>query len=92
MRYTVLWREMALQQLAAIWMAATDREAVNRAVDAIDAELADDPDRKGEDYFGDRYILTPVMWTLYRVYPDDRTVHVLQVGRPGVDLPHETAP
>jgi hypothetical protein len=89
MRYAVVWRDTALQQLAAIWMAAPDREAVNRAVDEIDAELSDDPDQKGEDYFGDRYVLGPVMWALYHVYPDDRTVHVLQVGRPGADLPHD---
>jgi hypothetical protein len=70
-------------------MESTDREAVNRAVDEVDAELADDPDQKGDDYFGDRYILNAVMWALYHVYPDDRMVHVLQVGRPGIDLPHE---
>jgi hypothetical protein len=89
MRYTVIWRDTALQQLANIWMAATDRAAVNHAVDDVDAELSDDPDQKGEDYFGDRYIINAVMWALYHVYPDDRTVHVLQVGRPGADLPHD---
>jgi hypothetical protein len=92
MRYTVIWRDTALQQLATIWMAATDRAAVNRAVDDVDAELTNDPDQKGEDYFGDRYILNAVMWALYHVYPDDRVVHVLQVGRPGVDLPHDDTP
>jgi hypothetical protein len=91
MRYTVVWRETALQQLAHIWTEATDRAAVNRAVDAVDAELTDDPDQKGEDYFGDRYVLNPVMWALYRVSQDDLTVQVLQVGRPGIDLPHEHA-
>jgi hypothetical protein len=58
----------------------------------VDAELADDPDQKGEDYFGDRYVLNPVMWALYRIYPDDLMVHVLQVGRPGIDRPHENLP
>ena len=38
MRYTVAWRETALQQLAQVWMESTDREAVNQTVDAIDAE------------------------------------------------------
>ena len=89
MRYTVIWRDTALQQLATIWMASTDRAAVNRAVDDVDAELADDPDQKGDDYYGDRYIINSVIWALYHVYPDDRTVHVLQAGRPGVDLPHD---
>ena len=90
MRYTVVWRDTALQQLATIWMAAANRAAVNSAVDEVDTELADDPDQKGEDYFGDRYILNVVMWALYHVYPDDWQVHVLQVGRPGIDLPHDT--
>jgi hypothetical protein len=92
MRYTVVWRDTALQQLATIWMAAADRAAVNHAVDDVDTELADDPDQKGEDYFGDRYILNAVMWALYHIYSDDRMVHVLQVGRPGIDLPHDDTP
>lgn len=92
MRYTVVWRETALQQLIRIWLLALDREAVNRAVDAADADLANDPDTKGGDYFGDRALTLPVMWVLYRVLPDDRIVHVLQVGRPGIDLPHENLP
>lgn len=62
MRYTVVWRETALQQLALIWMAAADRAAVNRSVDEIDAELSQDPDLKGNDYFGDRYILAGGLW------------------------------
>jgi hypothetical protein len=89
MRYTVIWRETALQQLANIWIAAADRAAVNRAVDDVDAELADDPDQKGEDYFGARYILNAVLWALFHVFPDDPMVHLLQVGGPGTDLPHD---
>lgn len=92
MRYTVVWRETALQQLARIWMLSVDREAVNRDVDTVDAELGEDPEQKGGDYFGDRYLTLATMWALYRIYPDDRTVHVLQVGRPGIDLPHEDLP
>lgn len=92
MRYTVVWRETALQQLARAWMAAADREAINRTVDDVDAELLNDPDQKGDDYYGDQYVVRPLLWALYRVSPDDRTVHVLQVGRPGVDLPHEDVP
>ena len=84
MRYTAVWRDTALQQLATIWMAAADRAAVNSA--------ADDPDQKGEDDFGDRFVINAVLWALYHVYPDDRTVHVLQVGRPGIDLPHDDRP
>jgi hypothetical protein len=92
MRYTVAWTDEALGHLARVWTAAADRAAVNRTVDDIDAQLSTDPDLKGQDYFGDRYLMPPEMWVLYRVYPDDRTVYVLQVGRPGIDLPHEHQP
>lgn len=89
MRYTVVWRETALQQLAEIWMGSADRAEINQTVDDIDEELLSDPETKGEDYFGDRYVLFPLIWALYRIYPNDLMVHVLQVGRPGFDLPHE---
>jgi hypothetical protein len=89
MRYTVAWRETALRQLVDIWVEASDRDGINRTVDAIDAELLNDPDLKGDDYFGDRYVVFPLLWALYRLYPDDRTVQVLQIGRPGIDLPHD---
>jgi hypothetical protein len=92
MSWAVAWRETALQQLAQIWMDAADRAAVNRAVDAVDADLAADPEGAGEDYFGDRYIIHPPLWALYRTDPAARTVVVLQVGRPGLDLPHENLP
>ena len=92
MRFTVVWRETALQQLARVWLEATDREAVNQEVDQIDLELRDDPDQKGDDYYGDRYLLLPIMWALYTVRPDDRTATVLQIGRTGIELPHENLP
>jgi hypothetical protein len=92
MRYTVVWRETALGQLARIWVESDNRNGINETVDAIDAELLNDPDQRGDDYYGDRYVTFPLMWALYRVSPDDRTVHILQVGRPGLDLPHENLP
>ncbi|HSQ55855.1 MAG TPA: hypothetical protein VLM40_08910 [Gemmata sp.] len=70
-------------------MGSADRAEINQTVDDIDEELLSDPETKGEDYFGDRYVLFPLLWALYRIYPNDLMVHVLQVGRPGFDLPHE---
>ncbi len=77
MNWAVVWRETALQQLAGVWMDSDDRVAVNRAVDAIDATLSIDPEQKGEDYFGDRYVIHPPLWALYRTDPATRTVEVL---------------
>ena len=92
MRYTVVWRETALQQLAQIWLASADRSAVTRAAATVDRELANDPQTKGDEYSGDRtLILSPVMWALFTVRADDRIAEVLPVGRPGLDLPHEPA-
>ncbi len=92
MRYTVVWRETALRQLARVWMRATDKDAVNRASNRIDRELAVDPDAKGWDYFGDRVFPAPPIWALYTIQPADRLVVVLQVGQPGIDLPHAQTP
>ena len=43
MRFTVVWTRAALNQLANIWMAAPDRQAVADATNQIDATLAVDP-------------------------------------------------
>jgi hypothetical protein len=88
-RYTVVWQDKAIQQLARIWNEATDRTAVTRASDRIDRELTADPDQKGSDYFGDRVLPAAPLWALYRVHTDDRRVEVREVGRPGIDLPHD---
>ena len=37
------WCQTALDQLADIWISATDRTLVNEAVEATDAALASDP-------------------------------------------------
>ena len=92
MNHAVVWRETALQQLARVWTDSDDRRGVTREVDRIDRELSVDPERKGEDYYGDRYILLPIMWALFRVETEKQQVVVLQVGRNGVDLPHEDEP
>ena len=92
MTHAVVWRETALQQLARVWMDSDDRRGVNREVDDIDRTLSTDPDQKGDDYFGDRYILLPQMWALFRIEAEQKQVVVLQVGRNGVDRPHDDAP
>ncbi len=92
MTFEVEWRPLALQQLARIWMATADRNAVTREVDETDAELSEDAHQKGEDYFGDRVLHRDHMWVLFRVHVEELVATVLQVGRPGVDLPHENLP
>jgi hypothetical protein len=42
MNYTVVWVPSAEQELAALWMAAADRDAVTRAAHEIDQQLRTD--------------------------------------------------
>jgi hypothetical protein len=92
MRHSVVWRDKALQRLAKVWMRATDKDAVNRAVNRADRLLATEPESRGRDYFGDRVLTVVPVWVLYAVRPDDRIVEVLDVGQPGIDLPHDDTP
>lgn len=47
MNYTVDWSDSALDELAAIWMQATDRAAVTAAEATIHRSLATDPTGNG---------------------------------------------
>jgi hypothetical protein len=57
MNFTVLWRPVAEQRLAAIWASASDRNAVTRAAHAIDEALGTDPEQVGESRADDVRIL-----------------------------------
>lgn len=48
MRYRVVWTPAAEQDLAAIWLAVADRNAVTSASAVIDELLAVDPNTRGE--------------------------------------------
>jgi plasmid stabilization system protein ParE len=82
MTYTVLWRPVAEQRLAAIWTSASDRNAVTRAAHAIDEALRGDPEQAGESRAEDvRILLEEPLGVFFTVSPDDRVVHVLSVWR-----------
>jgi hypothetical protein len=81
-RYTVVWIESALGELADEWMKAPDRKAVTTAVDSIDRELAVDAASKGIEMTGGmRAYFAPPIRVLYRICEDDRIVEVLRVKR-----------
>ena len=48
MSYEVIWQQITEQELAAAWLAATDRNAVTHAAASLDGQLAHDPLRLGE--------------------------------------------
>ena len=79
-KYTVVWRNSAVQELSQIWLHSTKRNEVTRSSDAIDKTLTYDPMDRGRDYFGDRYLIVHPLWVVYRIENADRIVEVLQVG------------
>ncbi len=79
MRYTVTWHPSAIEELARIWLTGDDREAITAAAHAIDQALALDPQKRGEDFYGDRLLVALPLAVTFTVREDDRIVQVLQV-------------
>jgi hypothetical protein len=83
MRYTVAWHDDAQNQLAEIWMNATDRQSVALAANAIDRHLTDDAATKGIAVEGDlRQVIVPPLRLLFAVSEPDRMVRILDVSSP----------
>ena len=80
MNFDVWWIPAAEDQLAEIWMAATDRNAVTQAADRIDTVLAANPLGAGESR-ADRYrvLIDLPLIVYYEVSEPDRRVRVLRV-------------
>jgi hypothetical protein len=80
MKYTVTWKPSAEEKLAAIWMTASDREAVVAASGSIDHLLGHRADSVGESRSGSvRILLVPPLAITFEVREDDRMVAVLSV-------------
>jgi ethanolamine utilization microcompartment shell protein EutL len=78
MKYTVIWRPGALQELADIWLRATNRPAVNQAVHRIDAYLQQGGGN--QHWEGTKIIIAPPLVVLYEVDAQDRKASVLSVA------------
>jgi plasmid stabilization system protein ParE len=77
MRFTVTWREQALQELAEIWLEAHDRAAVTLAVDTIDAQLHSNPAQRGISVAeGLRKLVHHPVQVYFEVHDADRVVEV----------------
>jgi hypothetical protein len=81
MRYTVVWDGVALAQLANLWMAATDRQAVTDSTDRIDSELAEDAHTKGVPIDPFWAFYDDPLAVLYEIEPGDCMARILQVRR-----------
>ena len=82
MRYTVVWMPRAEQRLAQLWLDASDRPALTRSADTLDAALARDPLNLGESRLGPvRVAFEGVLGILFEVSEPDRLVSVLDIWR-----------
>jgi plasmid stabilization system protein ParE len=80
MNFTVIWKPEAERRLATIWTDAADRNAVTRAVAAIDRALKSHPEDLGESRNkGRRVFLEGPLGVAFHVSPSDRMVTVLTV-------------
>jgi len=81
-RYLVIWALDALDQLALIWIAGPDRDAITQAQDHIDAILTNDPRGLGEETSEGlwKLIVAPLV-ALYEIDDGGGIVRVTGVGR-----------
>lgn len=78
MRYTVIWTDTAEQNLAELWMAALDRNAMNSAANIVDQLLAEDPETRGEARFDTvRSLVIVPLGVDFEIIELDRIVYVL---------------
>ena len=85
MRYTLTYRPSAKDELAELWLNASDRNSVTDSSNLIERALRDDPDRKGEQVEGWlRKIAAAPLVYYYVVSPDDclATVWSVRWARP----------
>ncbi len=81
MRYTVVMETPARNQLARIWIRATDQQAVADASDRIEDALKNDAHAKGNPHgIFRRYRFDPLEY-LFHVDPGDCMVRIVQVRR-----------
>lgn len=80
MNYSVIWLPNAEEELAALWLNASDRGAITKAAAALDELLARDPAKDGESRpNGRRILFAAPPAAIYRVHVKARQVDVLHV-------------
>jgi hypothetical protein len=80
-KYRVVWRKGARNQLAEIWIASTNRAAVSAAAHRADQILARDPMGCSESRDrGRRVVAVPPLALFFRIIEDDKKVIVVKVS------------
>jgi hypothetical protein len=80
MKYTLTWKPRALQQLADIWLAASDKNAVSIAVNRIERHLQARTHASSAHLFGSKLIIARPLVVLYDVSHDDCLMTIVRVG------------
>jgi hypothetical protein len=81
MNFTVLWTAAAQQELAAVWLAAADREAVTTASYRIEVQIRANPLETGESRDeNERIVFDPPLVVVYVVDEPNRTAWVTTVA------------
>ncbi len=81
MTFAVEWLEEAEQQLADIWLNASDRQNVTEAARRVEQTLKRDPDTCGESRPGQgRIMFEPPLGVYFRVDHQARVVTVISLG------------
>ncbi len=75
----VIWSRYAQDQLAELWLNATDRNAVTAAQHQIDQLLLVDPDQQGIPFFGNRLLLVAPLHVAFSINWLDMIVEVYDV-------------
>ncbi|HMP08312.1 MAG TPA: hypothetical protein PJ982_18335 [Lacipirellulaceae bacterium] len=75
--FTVVWQSGVQAELASLWLAADDREAVAQAANEIERKLSRDPTRYGLPIKEGLYsIEAPPLRVLFEIREADRIVEV----------------
>ncbi|MFO0810373.1 MAG: hypothetical protein U0746_17250 [Gemmataceae bacterium] len=79
MKYEVVWKDAAEEDLARLWTDAADRDAVTRAAAEIDRLLARDPWGSGESRSGGfRVTFVEPLGVTYRI---DEAANAVRIAR-----------
>ncbi len=81
MKFTVIWKTAAENQLAQIWTDSDRRDAVTDAAREVDSLLKNDPQDHGESRqrMNQRIVYHALLGVVFEVNRDDRIVNVLAV-------------
>ena len=79
MLFGIEYQSAAHDDLADVWLRATDKQAVNNASFLIDQLLATVPDQVGVAHGIFHRVTLPPLEVLYRVFPDRAVVRVYRI-------------